>query len=299
MYMMMGEQVSQINKAAELRRKKLRGNVGKAVVDYAMIEDGDKVMACVSGGKDSFVMLDALLHLQRVAQIKFSVVAVNLDQKQPGFPEHILPEFFEAKGIDYYIIDKDTYSVVKSKIPEGKTTCSLCSRLRRGTLYSFAEEIGATKLALGHHMDDMVETLFLNMFFQAQLKGMPTKLLSDDKRNIVIRPLAYCREKDIAKVAADSAYPIIPCNLCGSQENLQRKKIKSMIAEWDSVNPGCVENIFHSLQNVSPSQLADRSLFDFIDLSIDRSDVRPPYEFEAAEVSSSSVEGRIDVVRIL
>ena len=299
MYMMMGEQVSQINKAAELRRKKLRGNVGKAVVDYAMIEDGDKVMACVSGGKDSFVMLDALLHLQRVAQIKFSVVAVNLDQKQPGFPEHILPEFFEATGIDYYIIDKDTYSVVKSKIPEGKTTCSLCSRLRRGTLYSFAEEIGATKLALGHHMDDMVETLFLNMFFQAQLKGMPPKLLSDDKRNIVIRPLAYCREKDIAKVAADSAYPIIPCNLCGSQENLQRKKIKSMIAEWDSVNPGCVENIFHSLQNVSPSQLADRSLFDFIDLSIDRSDVRPPYEFEAAEVSSSSVEGRIDVVRIL
>ncbi|CAB5556839.1 tRNA 2-thiocytidine biosynthesis protein TtcA [Stutzerimonas stutzeri] len=297
--MMMGEQVSQINKAAELRRKKLRGNVGKAVVDYAMIEDGDKVMACVSGGKDSFVMLDALLHLQRVAQIKFSVVAVNLDQKQPGFPEHILPEFFEAKGIDYYIIDKDTYFVVKSKIPEGKTTCSLCSRLRRGTLYSFAEEIGATKLALGHHMDDMVETLFLNMFFQAQLKGMPPKLLSDDKRNIVIRPLAYCREKDIAKVAADSAYPIIPCNLCGSQENLQRKKIKSMIAEWDSVNPGCVENIFHSLQNVSPSQLADRSLFDFIDLSIDRSDVRPPYEFEAAEVSSSSVEGRIDVVRIL
>lgn len=297
--MMMGEQVSQINKAVELRRKKLRGNVGKAVVDYAMIEDGDKVMACVSGGKDSFVMLDALLHLQRVAQIKFSVVAVNLDQKQPGFPEHILPEFFEAKGIDYYIIDKDTYSVVKSKIPEGKTTCSLCSRLRRGTLYSFAEEIGATKLALGHHMDDMVETLFLNMFFQAQLKGMPPKLLSDDKRNIVIRPLAYCREKDIAKVAADSAYPIIPCNLCGSQENLQRKKIKSMIAEWDSVNPGCVENIFHSLQNVSPSQLADRSLFDFIDLSIDRSDVRPPYEFEAAEVSSSSVEGRIDVVRIL
>lgn len=244
-------------------------------------------------------MLDALLHLQRVAQIEFSVVAVNLDQKQPGFPDHILPGFFESKGIDYYIIDKDTYSVVKSKIPEGKTTCSLCSRLRRGTLYSFAEEIGATKLALGHHMDDMVETLFLNMFFQAQMKGMPPKLLSDDKRNIVIRPLAYCREKDIAKVAADSAYPIIPCNLCGSQENLQRKKIKSMIAEWDSANPGCVENIFHSLQNVSPSQLADRSLFDFLDLSIDRSDARPPYEFEAAEVSSSSVEGRIDVVRIL
>jgi tRNA 2-thiocytidine biosynthesis protein TtcA len=297
--MMIDENTGQINKAAELRRKKLRGNVGKAVVDYAMIEDGDKVMVCVSGGKDSFVMLDALLHLQRVAQIKFSVVAVNLDQKQPGFPEHVLPEFFESKGIDYYIIDKDTYSVVKQKIPEGKTTCSLCSRLRRGTLYSFAEEIGATKLALGHHMDDMVETLFLNMFFQAQMKGMPPKLLSDDKRNIVIRPLAYCREKDIAKVAADSAYPIIPCNLCGSQENLQRKKIKSMIAEWDLVNPGCVENIFHSLQSVSPSQMADRSLFNFVDLSIDRSEDRQPYKFVEAAVSSSRVENWINVVQVL
>lgn len=290
---------SQPSKAAELRSKKLRGNVGKAIVDYSMIEDGDKVMACVSGGKDSFVMLDALLHLQRVAQIKFSVVAVNLDQKQPGFPSDILPDYFKSKGIDHYIIDKDTYSVVKEKVPEGKTTCSLCSRLRRGTLYSFAEEIGATKLALGHHMDDMVETLFLNMFFQAQLKGMPPKLLSDDKRNIVIRPLAYCREKDIAKIAADSAYPIIPCNLCGSQENLQRKKIKSMIAEWDSANPGCVENIFHSLQNVNPSQLADRSLFEFAGLSIDRSTARTPYKFGGAAVSSSSVENWTDVVRIL
>ncbi len=250
--------------AAEARKKKLRGNVGKAIVDYAMIEEGDKVMACVSGGKDSFVMLDALLHLQRIAPIKFSVVAVNLDQKQPGFPEHVLPDYFKSKGIDHYIIDKNTYSVVKQLIPEGKTTCSLCSRLRRGTLYGFAEEIGATKLALGHHMDDIVETLFLNLFFQAKLKGMPPKLLSDDKRNIVIRPLAYCREKDIAKVASDSEYPIIPCNLCGSQPNLQRKRIKSMIAEWDAANPGCVENIFHGLQNVIPSQLADVGLFDFI-----------------------------------
>jgi tRNA 2-thiocytidine biosynthesis protein TtcA len=293
------EKEPQLNNSAELRRKKLRGNVGKAVVDYSMIESGDKVMACVSGGKDSFVMLDALLHLKRVAQIDFSVVAVNLDQKQPGFPANILPEYFKSKGIEYYIIDKDTYSVVKEKVPEGKATCALCSRLRRGALYTFAEEIGATKLALGHHMDDMVETLFLNMFFQAQLKGMPPKLLSDDKRNIVIRPLAYCREKDVAKVAADSEYPIIPCNLCGSQENLQRKKVKAMIAEWDVVNPGCVENIFHSMQSVSPSQLADRSLFRFHDLAIDRSEARPAYKFEGASISSSSAEIWTDIVRIL
>ena len=297
--MIIDDNENQMNKAARIRGKKLRGTVGKAVVDYAMIEDGDKVMACISGGKDSFVMLDALLHLQRVAQIKFSVVAVNLDQKQPGFPDHVLPGFFESRGIDYYVIDKDTYSVVKQKIPEGKTTCSLCSRLRRGTLYSFAEEIGATKMALGHHMDDIVETLFLNMFFQGQIKGMPPKLLSDDKRNIVIRPLAYCREKDIAKVAVDSEYPIIPCNLCGSQENLQRKKIKSMIAEWDSANPGCVEKIFHGLQNVTLSQMADRSLFDFTNLVIDRSSDRPSYEFEDAAISSSSVQTGIDVVRIV
>lgn len=293
------EHVSQMSKAAELRRKKLRGSVGKAVVDYGMIEDGDKVMACISGGKDSFVMLDALLHLQRVAKVNFSVVAVNLDQKQPGFPEHVLPEFLESRGIDYYVIDKDTYSVVKQKVPEGRTTCSLCSRLRRGTLYGFAEDIGATKVALGHHMDDMVETLFLNMFFQAQLKAMPPKLLSDDKRNIIIRPLAYCREKDVAAVAVDGAYPIIPCNLCGSQENLQRKKVKSMIAEWDLVNPGCVENIFHSLQNVSVSQLADRNIFDFVGLSIDRSGERAPYEFESAAISSSNIENKIEAIRIL
>lgn len=274
--------------AAETRKKQLRRNVGKAITDYAMIEEGDKVMACISGGKDSFVMLDTLLYLQRVAPIKFEVVAVNLDQKQPGFPAHVLPEYFDSKGIEYYIIDKDTYSVVKQKVPEGKTTCSLCSRLRRGTLYGFAEEIGATKMALGHHMDDIVETLFLNMFFQAKLKAMPPKLLSDDKRNIVIRPLAYCREKDIEKVAADDNYPIIPCNLCGSQENLQRKKIKSMISDWDSTNPGYVENIFHSIQNVSPSQLADTNLFEFTSLAIDRSADRADHEFAGVEVSSCS-----------
>lgn len=244
-------------------------------------------------------MLDTLLHLQRIAPIQFEVVAVNLDQKQPGFPEHILPEYFKSKGIDYYIIDKNTYSVVKQKIPEGKTTCSLCSRLRRGTLYGFAEEIGATKLALGHHMDDIVETLFLNMFFQAKLKGMPPKLLSDDKRNIVIRPLAYCREKDIAKVAADCEFPIIPCNLCGSQDNLQRTRIKSMIAEWDVANPGWVENIFHSLQNVSPSQLADASLFDFSHLSIDRSADRPLQKFVGATISNTNFVEWMDTSRIL
>jgi tRNA 2-thiocytidine biosynthesis protein TtcA len=295
---MSGDVDTKISKSAELRRKKLRGDVGKAIADYSMIEDGDKVMACISGGKDSFVMLDTLLHLQRVAKVDFSVVAVNLDQKQPGFPEHVLPDYLEARGIDYYIIDKDTYSVVRQKIPEGKTTCSLCSRLRRGTLYSFAEEIGATKMALGHHMDDMVETLFLNMFFQAQLKSMPPKLLSDDKRNIVIRPLAYCRERDIERIAVDNAYPIIPCNLCGSQENLQRKKIKAMIANWDAENPGYVENIFHSLQRVNPSQLADRDLFDFNTLALDRSGERQAYQFEDALVSSSNLVEKIEFVQL-
>lgn len=275
-----------MSKAAETRKKQLHRNVGRAIADYAMIEDGDKVMACISGGKDSLVMLDTLLHLQRVAPVKFEVVAVNLDQKQPGFPAHVLPEYFDSQGIEYFIIDKDTYSVVKQKIPEGKTTCSLCSRLRRGSLYGFAEEIGATKMALGHHMDDIVETLFLNMFFQGQLKAMPPKLLSDDKRNIVIRPLAYCREKDIEKVAADLEAPIIPCNLCGSQENLQRKKIKTMLSDLEATNPGCVEKIFHSIRNVSPSQLADANLFNFLNLALDRSTARPQYQFGGIEVSS-------------
>lgn len=277
-----------MTKAAEIRRKELHRKVGKAIADYAMIEDGDKIMACISGGKDSMVMLDTLLHLQRVAPVKFEVVAVNLDQKQPGFPANVLPEYFNSRSIEYFIIDKDTYSVVKQKIPEGKTTCSLCSRLRRGSLYGFAEEIGATKMALGHHMDDIVGTLFLNMFFQGQLKAMPPKLLSDDKRNIVIRPLAYCRESDIGKIAADLEVPIIPCNLCGSQENLQRKKIKSMMSDWEATNPGCVERIFHSIQNVSPSQLADACLFDFRRLAIDRSAARPEHEFGGIEVSSCS-----------
>jgi len=278
-----------ISKSAEVRRKKLRGNVGKAVHDYKMIEEGDKILAAISGGKDSYFMLDALLHLQRVAPIQFEVVAVNLDQKQPGFPEHVLPEYFNKHGIEHFVIDKDTYSIVKDKIPEGKTTCGLCSRLRRGSIYGFAEEIGATKIALGHHMDDIVETMFLNMFHHGKLKAMPPKLLSDDKRNIIIRPLAYCRESEIEKIANASEYPIIPCNLCGSQENLQRKKIKTMLADWDESRPGCVENIFHSLQNVSPSQLADTNLFDFFGLGIDRSKDRAPQKFAGAKVSFSSL----------
>lgn len=271
-------------------QKRLRRHVGNAIIDYNMIEDHDVVMACISGGKDSFAMLDILLSLQKAAPVSFKVIAVNLDQKQPGFPEHILPEYFESLGVPYYVIDKDTYSVVREKIPEGKTTCGLCSRLRRGTLYSFAEKIGATKIALGHHMDDMVETMFLNMFHGARLKAMPPKLRSDDKRNVVIRPLAYCREKDLIKYAQQRDFPIIPCNLCGSQENLQRQNIKAMLVEWDKKTPGRIENIFKSMQNVSPSQLADRELFDFIHLPLDRSIARADYEFKEAEVSSSNLQ---------
>ncbi|WDE07370.1 tRNA 2-thiocytidine(32) synthetase TtcA [Thalassomonas viridans] len=267
--------------------KKLRRNVGNAIVNYNMVEDGDVVMACISGGKDSFAMLDILLKLRQSAPIKFDVIAVNLDQKQPGFPEHILPEYFETLGVPYYIIDKDTYSVVKEKIPEGKTTCGLCSRLRRGTLYSFAEKIGATKVALGHHMDDIVETMFLNMFHGARLKAMPPKLLSDDKRNIVIRPLAYCREQDLIRYAEKREFPIIPCNLCGSQENLQRQNVKAMLNEWDRQHPQRVYSIFKSIQNVSPSQLADEALYGFKELTIDRSGERKEYEYSAEEVSSS------------
>ncbi|EMV9341417.1 tRNA 2-thiocytidine(32) synthetase TtcA [Vibrio alginolyticus] len=281
-------------------QKRLRRHVGNAITDYNMIEEGDVVMACISGGKDSFAMLDILLNLQKAAPIKFEVVAVNLDQKQPGFPEHILPEYFETLNIPYYIVDKDTYSVVKEKVPEGKTTCGLCSRLRRGTLYSFAEKIGATKLALGHHMDDIVETMFLNMFHGSRLKAMPPKLRSDDGRNVVIRPLTYCREKDLIKYAEYKDFPIIPCNLCGSQENLQRQSIKAMLIEWDKKTPGRVEAIFKSIQNVSPSQLADRELFDFVNLPLDREGNREEYEFNEAVVSSTNIDESmfIDVTNI-
>lgn len=252
-------------------QKRLRRNVGKAIEDFNMIEAGDLVMVCLSGGKDSYAMLEILCNLQKSAPIDFELVAVNLDQKQPGFPEHILPDYLEREGIPFHILEKDTYSVVKSIIPEGKTTCGLCSRLRRGSLYGFAEEIGATKIALGHHRDDIVETLFLNMFFGGKLKAMPPKLLSDDKRNIVIRPMAYCKERDIARFARHKQFPIIPCNLCGSQENLQRQAIKKMLADWERQQPGRVENIFRAIANVAPSQLADGELFDFTNLKIDRS----------------------------
>lgn len=275
--------------------KKIRHLTGKAVSDYNMIEDGDKILCAISGGKDSFVMLETLLHLKRVAPIKFDVIAVNLDQKQPGFPEHILPNYLEQKGIDYYIIDKDTYSVVKQKVPEGKTTCSLCSRLRRGSLYGFAEKIDATKIALGHHMDDIVETLMMNMFNNSKLKAMPPKLLSDDKRNVVIRPLSYCREKDIEQLSEVKNYPIIPCNLCGSQENLQRKKIKKMLSDWDQETPGRIESIFKSTQSISPSQLSDHDLYDFSSLTIDRSAEPKEQEFGGADISSSNL---IDVKNI-
>lgn len=243
--------------------KRLRHNVGKAIEDFQMIEDGDKVMVCLSGGKDSYAMLDILLSLKKSAPIHFDIVAVNMDQKQPGFPEHILPAYLEEIGVDFHILEKDTYSVVKEKVPEGKTTCSLCSRLRRGSLYGYAESIGANKIALGHHRDDIIETLFLNMFYGAKLKSMPPKLLSDDKKNIVIRPLSYCKEVDIAEFARLKEFPIIPCNLCGSQENLQRQNIKKMLTDWEKEQPGRSENIFRSIANIAPSQLADGNLFDF------------------------------------
>ena len=255
-------------------QKRLRHHVGKAIADYNMIEDGDRVMVCLSGGKDSYAMLDILLGLQKTAPITFDIVAVNLDQKQPGFPEHVLPNYLDSLDIEYHIVERDTYSVVKSVIPEGKTTCGLCSRLRRGTLYGFAEDIGATKIALGHHRDDIVETLFLNMFNAGRLKAMPPKLLSDDKRNIIIRPLAYCVEDDLIRFAEHKKFPIIPCNLCGSQENLQRQSIKAMLREWDTSHPGRVDTIFASLKRVSLSQLADTEVFDFSNLELDRSTPR-------------------------
>jgi tRNA 2-thiocytidine biosynthesis protein TtcA len=245
---------------------RLRHQVGRAIADFGMIEEGDKVMVCLSGGKDSYTLLDILLQLQKKAPVKFELVAVNLDQKQPDFPEHVLPAYLQSIGVAYKILEQDTYSVVTRVVPEGKTMCSLCSRLRRGALYTYAAEQGFTKIALGHHRDDLVATFFLNLFFHAKLSGMPPKLLSDDGKHVVIRPLAYVREDDIVDYAAVKQFPIIPCNLCGSQENLQRKQVKRMMDAWERETPGRIETISRALGDIRPSQLSDPKLFDFLGL---------------------------------
>ena len=260
-----GKPVGSRHEADKLARR-LRHQVGKAIADFGMIADGDKVMVCLSGGKDSYTMLDVLLQLQKKAPVSFSITAVNLDQKQPGFPEHVLPEYLRSIGVDFHVIEQDTYSVVSRVIPEGKTMCSLCSRLRRGALYHYAEANGFSKIALGHHRDDLVNTFFLNLFFHAKLGGMPPKLLSDDGKHVVIRPLAYVREADIEAYADSKQFPIIPCNLCGSQENLQRKQVKKMLDAWEAETPGRVETMSRALGNVRPAQLSDPHLFDFLSL---------------------------------
>ena len=275
--------------AAEADRlaRRLRHQVGQAIMDFGMIEDGDRVMVCLSGGKDSYTLLDMLLQLQAKAPVRFELIAVNLDQKQPDFPEHVLPEYLSARGVPFHIIEQDTYSTVTRVIPAGKTMCSLCSRLRRGALYSWAAANGITKIALGHHRDDILATFFLNMFDQAQLKAMPPKLRSDDGRHVVIRPLAYCCESDIAAYALNENFPIIPCNLCGSQDNLQRKAVQRMLAEWEQLQPGRSENIFRALAHVSPSQLADRTLFDFAALGA-QSSVSSPWPVDAADETAAT-----------
>ena len=243
--------------------KRLRRQVGEAIADFGMIEEGDKVMVCLSGGKDSYGLLDMLLALREKAPVSFDLVAVNLDQKQPGFPAHVLPGYLSGLGVPFRIVEQDTYSVVKRVLPEGKTLCSLCSRLRRGVLYRVAGELGATRIALGHHRDDILATFFLNLFFGGKLKAMPPKLKSDDGRHIVIRPLAYVKEEDLAAYAVEKGFPIIPCNLCGSQEHLQRRQVRELLRQWEKQFPGRVESILHSLTDVQPSHLLDRKLFDF------------------------------------
>lgn len=274
-------------KAFNLSRlqKNLRGETGRAIADYNMISDGDLVMACLSGGKDSYVMLDILLNMQKHAPIRFDLVAVNLDQKQPGFPEHVLPEYLSSIGVDFHILEKDTYSIVLEKTEPGKTYCGLCSRLRRGNLYAFAEKIGATKIALGHHRNDIMETLFLNMFFGGKMKTMPPKLLSDDRKHIVIRPLAYCKEEEIARFAELKQFPIIPCNLCGTQENMQRQEIKKMLNDWGRQYPGRLDVLFKSITNVAPSHLLDTGLYDF-------------HSLEEQREEASSAGDRINVINL-
>ena len=283
-------------------RNSLISATGKAIGDYNMIEDGDTVLVCMSGGKDSHAMLMILLALQERAPIDFKLIAMNLDQKQPGFPADVLPASFEKLGVDYRIVNADPYSIVKEKIPEGKTTCSLCSRLRRGVIYTTAKELGANKIALGHHRDDIVETLFLNLFFGAKMKAMPPKLATNDKQNVVIRPLAYCSEKDIASYARQMAFPIIPCDLCGSQENLQRQKVKDMLQGWEREQPGRINNIFRAIGNVEPSHLADFNLYDFKTLSQAKVDDDDPLFGDIAQADNAlnianSSDTRIEFVR--
>ncbi|MBK8891717.1 MAG: tRNA 2-thiocytidine(32) synthetase TtcA [Dechloromonas sp.] len=276
------------SKTLQKLRKYLEGRVGKAIIDYNMIEDGDTVLVCISGGKDSYTLLTMLLALQRRAPIRFQLIAMNLDQKQPGFPADVLPRYLAELGVEFRIVEADTYSIVRKKIPEGKTTCSLCSRLRRGIIYRTAKELGANKIALGHHRDDMVHTLFLNLLFGGKLKAMPPKLVTDDKAHVVIRPLAYCSEKDISRFARGMKFPIIPCNLCGSQANLQRQKIREMMEDWDHRYPGRTESVFTAMQNIVPSHLADNSRFDFRGLTlatpVDEGDIA----FDPPEISASS-----------
>ena len=264
-------------------RGRLEHHVGQAIADYNMIENGDSVMVCLSGGKDSYTLLDILLALRKRAPIDFRIVAMNLDQKQPGFPADVLPTFLKKLGVEYHIETQDTYSIVKEKIPEGKTTCSLCSRLRRGIIYRVAGELGANKIALGHHRDDMIETLFLNLFFAGKLKAMPPKLVTDKGDHIVIRPLAYCAEKDIARFARGMEFPIIPCNLCGAQENLQRQNIKGMLAEWEREYPGRTQTMFTAMQNVAPSHLLDENLFDFKNMLLGQKVAEGDIVFDADE----------------
>ena len=292
-------------------QKRLRRNVGEAIADFNMIEEGDRIMVCLSGGKDSYTMLEILRNLQQSAPVNFSLVAVNLDQKQPGFPEHVLPQYLESIGVEYKIVEENTYGIVKEKIPEGKTTCSLCSRLRRGILYRTATELGCTKIALGHHRDDILQTLFLNMFYGGKMKGIPPKLMSDDGKHIVIRPLAYCREKDIERFAIARQYPIIPCNLCGSQPNLQRQVIADMLRDWDKRYPGRIETMFSAMQNVVPSHLADTHLFDFKaiqhgaevvdggDLAFDRESLPlQPVGWQPEEEDDAPATQRLDILEI-
>ena len=279
--------------------KRLCRLVGQAIGDYNMIEEGDRVMVCLSGGKDSYALLDILLTLRERAPIHFDIIAVNLDQKQPNFPAHVLPEYLTKLGVPFHIENQDTYSIVKRVIPEGKTTCSLCSRLRRGILYRVADELGATKIALGHHRDDIMETFFLNMFFGSKLKGMPAKLQSDDGRHVVIRPLAYVKESDLERYAVVKQFPIIPCDLCGSQENLQRKQIKNLLNEWDKKYPGRVDNIFSSLSTVVPSHLMDRNLFSFTDLQPSGvADANGDIAFDEEPCSTGSTAGVIPLSAI-